>query len=115
MGPHRDDIKIFLGGKLASEFASEGEMRLCALTLKFAEWQQLKRLTGETPIMLIDDCSVYLDGERSQKLFTLISSLGQVFLSSLSSFQGLSLGFSNLQTFELESGKISSTISELQK
>ena len=107
VGPHRDDIKIFLGGKLASEFASEGEMRLCALTLKFAEWRLLKAVTNETPIMLIDDCSVYLDGERSQKLFGLMSSLGQVFLSSLSSFQGLGLGFTNsLKTFALEDGLV---------
>lgn len=82
VGPHRDDLLLKASGKLIREFASEGQLRLIALALKLSEWQRLKNVTKETPLLLIDDFEAYLDREKSEKLFSLCSEFGQLFLSA---------------------------------
>ena len=106
VGPHRDDLLIFMGGKAVREFASEGEMRLTALSLKLAEWQHLKEHVEFPPLLLIDDFGAYLDKERSAKLFDTISSFGQVFISTHSTNQQVAKTPSQLKTFFIENGKV---------
>lgn len=67
-GPHRDDIKILLNGKDVKNFASQGQQRSCALSLKLSELELIKNQVGETPIILLDDVFSELDINRRQKL-----------------------------------------------
>lgn len=80
-GPHRDDLLIKIGEKEARLYASEGQQRSCVMALRLAEWQRLKELSHEAPLMLIDDVGISLDASRRQKLGELLKTLGQVFLT----------------------------------
>ena len=68
VGPHRDDIRIFLDGAEAKGFASQGQTRTAALSLKLAEVEIFKRLSGEAPVLILDDVMSELDLPRRKKL-----------------------------------------------
>lgn len=68
IGPHRDDIDIYLNEIEVKNFASQGQQRTVALSLKLAELEIMKQKTGEYPILLLDDVFSELDSERREKL-----------------------------------------------
>lgn len=82
VGPHKDDLIISIANKEARYFASEGQMRSCAAVLRLAEWRRLNVISGEQPIMLLDDVATSLDHNRCMNLFKQFDSLGQVFLTT---------------------------------
>lgn len=63
-GPHRDDLKIFLNGKEARSFASQGQQRSIVLAMKLAEGEVIKEMFGEYPVFLFDDVLSELDDGR---------------------------------------------------
>jgi DNA replication and repair protein RecF len=81
-GPHKDDIFIGINKNEARFFASEGQQRSCMAALRLAEWEGLKALSYDAPVMLIDDIGMSLDHSRRVRLFTHIPSLEQVFLTA---------------------------------
>lgn len=64
VGPHRDDIKILLNGSEAKMYASQGQQRTIALSIKMAEVELIKDDTGESPVLLLDDVLSELDESR---------------------------------------------------
>ncbi len=81
-GPHKDDLLMSLGDKEVRLYASEGQKRSVVVALKFAEWQRLSALADETPLMLLDDVGMGLDEKRKERLFSHVSHLKQVFITS---------------------------------
>lgn len=79
-GPHKDDLSIAIGGRDARQFASQGQARTAALSLKLAERDIFREITGETPILLLDDVLSELDVHRQEFVLNRISG-GQVFIS----------------------------------
>lgn len=67
-GPHRDDLEVRLNGVSARAFGSQGQQRSAVLALKLAEAEALSQLTGETPVVLLDDVMSELDGSRQDYL-----------------------------------------------
>ena len=65
-GAHRDDLEIFINGKAARSFASQGQTRTAALSVKLAEREILLSETGEYPVLLLDDVLSELDGRRQE-------------------------------------------------
>ena len=63
-GPHRDDLTMTLGGEPAAVFASRGQQRTAALSLRLAESRLLEARSGERPILLLDDVLSELDAGR---------------------------------------------------
>ncbi|MEZ5314640.1 MAG: DNA replication/repair protein RecF [Chlamydiales bacterium] len=82
IGPHRDDLLIQISGQEARFFSSDGEARSCATSLRLAEWARLKTITGETPILCIDELGISLDSNRENSLYQKLKQLGQVFVTS---------------------------------
>lgn len=68
VGPHRDDVKICIDGADARGFASQGQARTAALSLKLAEVEIFKRIAGEAPVLILDDVMSELDLPRRKKL-----------------------------------------------
>ena len=68
VGPHRDDLEFLLDGRLLKLHASQGQQRSFILALKMAEIEYLQRTFGAPPILLLDDMSSELDGERNRNL-----------------------------------------------
>ena len=61
IGPHRDDFVFMVGDIDIRKFGSQGQQRTAALSLKLAEIEIVKRLTGDIPILLLDDVLSELD------------------------------------------------------
>ena len=68
IGPHRDDIKILINNIDVKSFASQGQQRTVALSLKLAELEIFKLERGEYPVLLLDDVLSELDEKRQAKL-----------------------------------------------
>lgn len=73
VGPHRDDLDVTIGGIDAKAYASQGQTRTAALALKLAEVQIFKTLSGEYPILVLDDVMSELDLKRRKKLVQCIA------------------------------------------
>lgn len=68
VGVHRDDIDIFLNDVEVKSFGSQGQQRTVALSLKLAELENMFNITGEYPILLLDDVFSELDSSRQERL-----------------------------------------------
>lgn len=79
-GPQRDDFDIIINNKKAKIFASQGQQRSAVLSLKLAEANVLSELTGENPIILLDDVLSELDKKRQSFLLNKIADY-QVFIT----------------------------------
>ena len=82
-GPHRDDLRFKVGGIDIRKFGSQGQQRTAALSLKLSEIRLIEQVTGEKPILLLDDVLSELDAGRQswllesiQDIQTLISCTG---------------------------------------
>lgn len=67
-GPHRDDLALTLSGKEMKLYASQGQTRTGALSLKLAELDMMEQLQGESPVLLLDDVMSELDPSRREML-----------------------------------------------
>lgn len=87
-GPHRDDFSFYVIGTNAAgaagrisdpidvrKFGSQGQQRTCALSLKLSEIETVRTLTGEDPVLMLDDVLSELDGSRQRYLLDTIGSL----------------------------------------
>ena len=72
-GIHRDDIKVCLNGIDVRSYGSQGQQRTCALSLKLAELEIIKKQTRSTPVLLLDDVLSELDETRKIKLLKFCS------------------------------------------
>ena len=81
-GPHRDDVRLMVGGMEAANYASRGQARTLALTLKLAEGALLERERGEPPILLLDDVLSELDASRRRRLLEYVSRSQQAIVST---------------------------------
>lgn len=79
-GAHKDDIEIEINGKSARSFASQGQTRTAALSIKLAESEIFTEEIGEPPILLLDDVLSELDAKRQEFVLGKIRS-GQVLIT----------------------------------
>jgi len=82
VGPHRDDLRLALGGQALRRFGSQGQQRTAALALKLAEAELIRRETGAAPLLLLDDCLSELDEERAGQVLGLTEAYGQLIVTS---------------------------------
>ncbi|TCJ15909.1 DNA replication/repair protein RecF [Rubrobacter taiwanensis] len=66
VGPHRDDFTLLLGGVDLTTYGSQGQQRLATLALKFAAREYVREVTGEDPVLLMDDVMSELDERRRE-------------------------------------------------
>lgn len=63
-GIHRDDVGLTIHDRDATCFASEGQQRTLALSLKLAQARVIEHIKGAAPLLLIDDIFGELDKSR---------------------------------------------------
>ena len=68
VGPHRDDFNLLIDGADMGMFASRGQARTLALTLRLAEAEFLASVRGEGPVVLFDDALSEMDAVRRHRL-----------------------------------------------
>lgn len=81
IGPHRDDLGVFVNGIDIRSFGSQGQQRTSALSLKLAEIELIKAETSEYPILLLDDVMSELDINRQKFLITALRDV-QIFITT---------------------------------
>ena len=64
VGPHRDDLILTLNKNQMKQFASQGQIRTAALSMKLSQMQILRDQSGEEPVLLLDDVMRELDRRR---------------------------------------------------
>ena len=82
-GPHRDNLIFLLDGRKAHEFATKGQLKSVLLAWKLGEANYLEAQTGRRPVLLMDDIFSELDRKRAFSLLDLVTSFGQVVLTSV--------------------------------
>ena len=79
-GPHKDDLAVEIDGQNARQFASQGQTRTAALSLKLACREFYREDTGQWPVLLLDDVLSELDSRRQSFILERITQ-GQVLIT----------------------------------
>lgn len=81
-GVHREDIIFRINDQNVNDFASQGQRRMIVLSFKFAIIEYIENSIKDYPILLLDDVLSELDINVKQRLFKIISSKLQVFITT---------------------------------
>lgn len=84
LGPHRDDLIFYVNDRNVQTYGSQGQQRTTALSLKLAEIELMNEVTGEYPILLLDDVLSELDDNRQTHLLNSIQNKVQTFITTTS-------------------------------
>jgi len=82
VGPHRDDFNLTIDGADMGVFASRGQARTLALTLRLAEAEFLESTRGEGPVVLFDDALSEMDSSRRHRLLEKATRYEQVLITT---------------------------------
>lgn len=82
VGPHRDDFNLTIDGIDMGTFASRGQARTLALTLRLAEAEVLASVRREGPIVLLDDALSEIDSFRRNRVLEKTSQYQQVLITT---------------------------------
>lgn len=74
-GPHRDDFSFIVNGVDIRKYGSQGQQRTAALSLKLSEIELVKKISKDTPVLLLDDVLSELDSNRQNYL---LNSIGNI-------------------------------------
>jgi DNA replication and repair protein RecF len=82
-GPHRSDLLVRHGPKdMPAESCSTGEQKALLVGLVLAQARLVTSLSGETPVILLDEIAAHLDETRRAGLFDVLDDLGaQTFMT----------------------------------
>jgi DNA replication and repair protein RecF len=82
VGPHRDDWRFWIDNRSLSSYGSRGQQRSAILALKIAEINWMSSLTGETPVILLDEVLAELDEHRRALLLDHVQKSTQALLTA---------------------------------
>jgi DNA replication and repair protein RecF len=83
VGPHRDDWELFMAGRPARQYASQGQGRSLAVALTLAGFRYLERIRGDAPVLLFDEIFGELDPGRGKRLLDLVGEFAQALVTSV--------------------------------
>ena len=75
VGPHRDDFNVLINDIDTKSYGSQGQQRTAVLTIKFSSLKIIKELTGEYPVLLLDDVLSELDFSRKRYVLSTIGDI----------------------------------------
>ena len=82
VGPHRDDFNLMIDDADMGIFASRGQARTLALTLRLAEAEFLSSVKGVGPVVLFDDAFSEMDSSRRHRLLEKATHYEQVLITT---------------------------------
>jgi len=82
LGPHRDDFQFLVAGRDLRAYGSRGQQRSAALSLKLAEVEVMEELTGQCPVLLLDDVMSELDHRRREYLLRILDGPNQAIVTT---------------------------------
>lgn len=100
-GIQKDDLEIYINEKEVSKFGSQGQKRTALLTLKLANFELLKELKDEIPILLLDDIMSELDSKRINFLLKYIENYQSIITTTEDTFVK---DISNIKIYKVSNG-----------
>ena len=85
-GIQKDDLIIYINGVEVAKYGSQGQNRTALLALKLADFEVLKEVKKENPILLLDDIMSELDKSRISYMLKYIENYQSIITSTDSSF-----------------------------
>ena len=82
-GSHKDDLQMLLDGFPIKRTGSQGQNKSYIVAMKLAQYIYLKKATGVSPLLLLDDIFDRLDSSRVENIIKVVSSsdFGQIFIT----------------------------------
>ena len=113
VGPHRDDISFIVKKENGEEidirvYGSQCQQRTAALSLKLSEIELVKKITGDTPVLLLDDVLSELDNNRQNFLLDSIGNI-QTIITCTGLDEFVNHRFEIDKVFKVNDGKLEST------
>ena len=83
VGVHKDDLLFEIDNYPIKKFGSQGQQKSFLIALKLAQFEFVKKQSGENPILLFDDIFDKLDEFRVEKIVEMVNDeiFGQIFIS----------------------------------
>lgn len=81
VGPHRDDLELWLDDRDVRRFGSQGQGRASAIALKMAQAEFIGARRADQPIVVLDDVFAELDEARAGALWNVVCERHQTFLA----------------------------------
>lgn len=83
VGIHKDDLSFQIENHPIKKFGSQGQQKSFLIALKLAQFDFVKKQSGEKPILLLDDIFDKLDETRVSKIVAMVNNddFGQLFIS----------------------------------
>lgn len=106
VGPHRDEVDLFINETPARQYGSQGQQRTLVLAIKLAELKLIEAVIGEPPLLLLDDVLAELDLNRQNQLLEAIQDRFQTLITTthLGAFDAQWLNAA--QILQIEAGKV---------
>ncbi|NLG26042.1 MAG: DNA replication/repair protein RecF [Clostridiales bacterium] len=93
VGPHRDDLRLSVGGSDVRAYGSQGQQRTAALSMKLSELKVMREETGEWPVLMLDDVMSELDPGRRRQLLRMLGGVQAIVTcTDLSDLAGADIG-----------------------
>jgi DNA replication and repair protein RecF len=105
VGPHRDDLGLWVNGQPLRKFGSQGQQRTGALALKLAQLSLLAQECQEAPLVLFDDVMAELDEKRQAFFLNRLQQGGQAFLTGTSA-NDFTAASKAARIFAVQAGKV---------
>ena len=83
VGTHKDDLSLKIEGHHVKKFGSQGQQKSFLIALKLAQFDFIKKQSGTTPLLLLDDIFDKLDEKRVAQIINLVNdaNFGQLLLT----------------------------------
>jgi DNA replication and repair protein RecF len=103
VGIHKDDLVFNINNYPIKKFGSQGQQKSFLIALKLAQFEFVKKQSGEKPILLFDDIFDKLDETRVSKIVSMVNNeeFGQLFISDTHSDRTENIVKSTLQTYKI--------------
>ena len=82
VGPHSDEVRFISNERDVGTFGSRGQQRTAVLALHLAELRWLEEITGESPVLLLDEVLAELDRARRSYFLDLLNGVEQTILAT---------------------------------
>lgn len=106
VGPHRDDLILTIDDDMELRtFGSQGQQRTAALALKMAMVDLIGNVTGNTPILLLDDVLSEFDDLRKQSLLAMLTKSTQTMVTT-ADLSSSKMFDRTVKLFHVEDGRI---------
>lgn len=111
VGIHKDDLVLNIGDYAIKKLGSQGQKKTYLVALKLAQFDFIKEISGQKPILLLDDIFDKLDQHRVEQIVSTVAGeqFGQIFITDTNR-EHLDTIIRKMETdfriFKVESGKV---------